>query len=383
MRQLHVIPYYRPATEFGGVQTVTQQLAEAMARRGHAVTVLTTDAASRGDRLLAASERLDGVEVVRLRNLSQRLVRANLYTPRGARRALRTLVAQHDVVHAHDVFNWLTYRAIAEAARARVPSVLSTDNLLNFQGLPSRVRARRLLWRLLGPPTIERVALVHAIRPGELDCAAMGIPEGKVRYVPNGVAYPPPAGDGARFRVRHGVGDRAVVLFVGQLMQTKGARFLVELAHRWRERDDVVFVFVGYHHPEVDLTVDGAVPANARFTGFLSGADLEDAYAAGDLYALPTSTDVLPNTLLEALARGLPTILSRHAGLPELEDAGAGVFVELTTDDLERGVRALLERRAAWPAMAAAARRLVEGSFALDRVHDGYARLYAEVVGGG
>ena len=380
MRQLHVIPYYEPAVEFGGVQTVCRHLAEGMVRRGHQVTVLTTDAASRTTRLASLHESVRGVEVIRVRNASQRLVAANLYTPRGFAAALAPLLRTHDLLHVHDLFNWLTYRALVGAERARLPTVLSTDNLLNFRGRPERVLARRILYRLFGAASVRRATLVHAIREGELDPDAVGVPRAKLRYIANGVTYPPAPGDGARFRRRYELGDRAIVLFVGQLLANKGAPLLVRVAERLAERDDVLFVLVGYRDPQVDL---GHVPPSVRFTGFLTGADLADAYAAGSMFTLPSFTDIMPNAALDALAYGLPSVLSRNCGLGEVEAAGAGVLVDTTVDDLERGIRAMLARRDDWPAMGTAARAIVSESLTFARVHDRYEALYRELLGEG
>jgi glycosyltransferase involved in cell wall biosynthesis len=382
MRQLHIVPYYAPATEFGGIQTVTQQLAVGMAARGHEVTVLTTDVGSRGRRLDSLDEVIEGVRVLRVRNLVPSLVRMNLYTPFGVRARLAEIVRGADLVHTHDVFNWLTYRAIEAAAANGVTSVMSTDNGLAFKGLPSRVRARAALWRWLGPPTVARVAAVHAIHESELDCGALGIPARKMRYLSYGVPFPPPLADAARFRARHLLGDRDVVLFVGQLMSIKGVPLLLQLARRWRTRKDVVFVFVGFQHAELDEAIAAAPRDNTVFTGFLTGQALEDAYAAAAIYVLPSSVDMLPNTLLEALARGVPAVVSRHTGLDGLEHADAGRYVELDLDSLERTVQALLDRRAEWPKMASAARALVEARFSVARSLDAFERLYAELLGG-
>jgi glycosyltransferase involved in cell wall biosynthesis len=376
MRQLHVIPYYEPATEFGGVQTVCRHLAEGMARRGHRVTVLTTDAASRSTRFDELRANVRGVDVVRVRNRSQRLVSANVYTPRRLRAALAPLLREHDFVHVHDIFNWLTHRALVEAERARVPSVLSTDNLLNFRGRPERVLVRRMLYRLLGAGAVRRAALVHAIRECEFDPDALAIPREKIRYIPNGVAYPPARGDAARFRQRHGLGDRPIVLFVGQLLANKGAPLVVRAAREFADAG-VAFVMVGFRDPSVDF---GDVPGNVVFTGFLTGADLAEAYSAGSIFVLPSFTDVMPNAALDALAYGLPSVLSRHCGLDEVASSGAGVLVDTTADDVARGVRDLLARRSEWPVISAAARALVSDSLAFDRVHDRYEQMYEELL---
>lgn len=380
MKQLHVIPYYDPATEFGGVQTVCRHLVDAMVARGHDVTVLTTDVASRRARLGALRERVRGAEVVRVRNVSQRLVAVNLYTPWRFGRTLRALLPAHEVVHVHDVFNWLTVRTSRELHRLSTPSVLSTDGLFSFDPRRGRARTRRALFRVVGKRIVSRFDLVHAVRPEELAGVDLGVPAERMRFIANGVPYPPLGGDGARFRERWQLGDRPIVLFVGQLLPMKGVELLTALAAERADGDGPLFVLVG-QRPDGPPVVAGTWSApNVVYVGFLSGSDLADAYAAASIYALPSYFDVMPNTLLDALAHGVPALATRQCLLPEIGAVGAGVLIEPTLASLRAGLDDLLAARDRWPQMAEAARRLVAERFSLARIHDQYEAMYREMA---
>lgn len=379
MKQLHVIPYYDPAIEFGGVQTVTRHLVDAMVQRGHAVTVLTTDAASRRTRLTELREDVRGARVVRVRNLSQRLVASNLYTPRRFVAALEELIPGHDLVHVHDVFNWLTVRAASVLSRqGSPPSVLSTDGLFSFDRQRGRARTRELLFRAVGRRVLAGFDVIHAVRQGEIDCSSLGIAPERVRYIPNGVPWPPRfSGDGARFRSRWALNDGVVVLFVGQLLPMKGIELLTALA---AERPQLSFVFAG-QRPDGPPVQAGHRPApNVLQVGFLGGQDLADAYAGASIYALPSYFDVMPNTALDALAHGVPSLVTRQILLPEVAEAGAGVVIEPTLDSLRAGLDELLARRAEWPRMAAAARAIVAERLALPHIHDQYEAMYRDLI---
>lgn len=379
MRQLHVIPYYDPAVEFGGVQTVCRYLVDAMVQRGHQVTVLTTDVASRRTRASCLRERVGGAEVVRVRNLSQRLVRANLYTPRGLERALAELLPRHDLVHVHDVFNWLTVVTSRMASRRGVPSVLSTDGLFDFRRERGRARTRALLFRAIGRRVVSRFDVIHAVREGEIDPAALGVRRERVRYIGNGVTWPPPlAGDGARFRARWGLGDRIVVLFVGQLLPMKGIDLLLTVARERAADASLCFVFAG-QRPDQPVVAGSWAAPNVLYVGFLTGQDLADAYAAASIYALPSYFDVMPNTALDALAHGVPCLVTRQILLPEVAE-GAGVLIDPTLASLRAGLDRLLAERAAWPRMAERARAIVAERLALPRIHDQYEAMYAELI---
>jgi poly(glycerol-phosphate) alpha-glucosyltransferase len=379
MRQLHVIPYYDPAVDFGGVRTVCRWLVEEMVRRGHQVTVLTTDVGSRRSRLKVLREQLGGAEIVRVRNLSQRLVGANLYTPLGFAHRLGKLLPAHDLVHVHDVFNWLTLQTARSLAHHHTPSVLSTDGLFSFDPNRGRARTRELLFRAVGRGVLDRFELIHAVRPEEFDPQTLGVAKSRIRYIPNGTPFPPVAGDGARFRQRFDLGDRMIVLFVGQLQTMKGIELLLQLAGERRGDRELCFVFAGQRSGE-PVEPGTWTASNVLYTGFLQGPALADAYAAASIYALPSYWDVMPNTALDALAHGVPALLTRQCLLPEVAEASAGVLVEPSLPSLRAGLDELLAQRPRWGAIGAAGRALVAEKFALPRIHDAYEAMYREMI---
>jgi glycosyltransferase involved in cell wall biosynthesis len=379
MRQLHVIPYYDPFADYDGVRTVCHRLVEDMVRRGHQVTVLTTDVGQRQARLKLLRQQLGGAEIVRVRNLSQRLVGANLYTPFGFAHRLGKLLPAHDLVHVHDVFNWLTVQTARALARHATPSVLSSDGLFSFDPNRGRARTRELVYRAVGHGVLERFDLIHAVRPEEFDPGSLGMAKSRIRYIANGSPFPPLNGDAARFRQRFGLGERRVVLFVGQLMAVQGLDLLLQLAGERRGDRDLCFVLVG-ERPGAPVEPGTWTASNVLYTGFLQGEALADAWAAASIFSLPSYWDVMPTTALEALAHGVPVLLTRQCLLPEVAESGAGVLVEPSLESLRAGLDELLAQRSGWGAMGEAGRRLIAERFALPRIHDAYEAMYRELI---
>src|SRR5437588_9423309 len=92
MRILHVATYYHP--HWTGLTKIAQRLAEGTAARGHQVSVLT----SRHEPTLPARERVNGVEVYRLRPVAR--VSRGVLMP-SFPGAMRQLIKRHDLVHVH------------------------------------------------------------------------------------------------------------------------------------------------------------------------------------------------------------------------------------------------------------------------------------------
>jgi len=109
---------------------------------------------------------------------------------------------------------------------------------------------------------------------------------------------------------------RPTVLFVGRLIRRKGVYSLVEAVARLRDRSPVDLIFVGdgtersgLQRRVAALGLEGFV----RFTGFLEPHEISAWYAKADLFSLPSS-ETWGVVVLEALAAGLPVVLSDRVG---------------------------------------------------------------------
>jgi glycosyltransferase involved in cell wall biosynthesis len=150
-------------------------------------------------------------------------------------------------------------------------------------------------------------------------------------------------GPAAEIRARHGLRpDAVVVLYVGRVAVEKGLEALVPLA---RELPELDFLVVGDGPYLGQLTAQ----APATFTGFLTGQALADAYRAADLFFFPSVTDTFGNVLLEAMASGLPLVVTDGGPGAELV-ARTGAGLDFPAGDVSAAVAAL-RRLAGDPAL--------------------------------
>jgi len=383
MNLLHVTPYYAPAWRYGGAVRAVTDLTRAQAAAGHRVVVLTTDALGPGERVPAVQETIDGVHVTRVRNRSAALRdRLNLSTPRGIAPAAARLIRDHaiDAVHCHELRTVEALRVAPVANRLGVPLVVSPHGTLPYD--TGRGSVKRLWDRLFAARLLPRVDRVIALTAAEASDAravwsrwGVALPDGRISVVPNGVhlddfaALPP----GEGFRARWNLDDGPVVLFLGRLHERKGAQFLIPAFAQARDAaPDARLVIAGPDEGMLaalqGLAAAHGVAPQVTFTGMLAGDERLAALSAADVFALPAVGEGFSMAVLEALACGLPVILTPGCHFPEAEQAGAGVVVERAVAPLAGALRALLsdvDRRAA---MSRAARALVERCYTWPQV---------------
>mmetsp|Transcript_12579 Transcript_12579/g.40117 ORF Transcript_12579/g.40117 Transcript_12579/m.40117 type:complete len:238 (+) Transcript_12579:1155-1868(+) len=98
------------------------------------------------------------------------------------------------------------------------------------------------------------------------------------------------------------------------------------------------------------------------FTGLLQGEELSRAFAAADVFVMPSDSETLGFVVLESMASGVPVVGCNRGGIPSLIDDGKTgyLFEPGDTDELAARVRSLVDDPPAARAMAAAARAEAE-----------------------
>ena len=91
MKIVHIIPYFYPAWAYGGTCRAAWELARALVRKGQSVVVYTTDALDENSRSTPASVVVDGVEIHRVRNISNHLAWRRAFLPFGLEVSSRNL----------------------------------------------------------------------------------------------------------------------------------------------------------------------------------------------------------------------------------------------------------------------------------------------------
>jgi glycosyltransferase involved in cell wall biosynthesis len=340
MKLLHVVPTYLPAWKHGGPILAVHGLCKALAARGHAVTVFTTDVHGEG-RLEVPLETpvpIDGVEV---RYFPVRSFRRLYWSP-ALGRAARAEVAGFDAVHLHSVFLWPTTAAARAAERAGVPYVLSPRGMLVPELIRAHGRGRKLAWMLLAERrTIERAAALHATSDLEAaDAERVDLPLPPLVVIPNGIDPEPWDGDPGALSppVRALIEGPPFLLFLGRLSWKKGLdRLIPALA----AVPGAILAVAGNDEEGLRAKLERLAPdGRVRFPGPVHGPDKAALLHRAAALVLPSRSENFGNVVLESWAAGRPVAVTPEVGLADaVRETGAGVVLD---GDLGGGLRQLL-----------------------------------------
>jgi glycosyltransferase involved in cell wall biosynthesis len=149
---------------------------------------------------------------------------------------------------------------------------------------------------------------------------AKGFDENKLRLLPHGTDVQAfhPGRRRPEFWTARGAKEGPVVTYVGRVAREKDLDVLIDIYRRLAlERPDVTLAIVG-DGPFLPQMKSALQRSNVLFTGFLFDDDLGAAYAASDVFVFPSTTDTFGSVVLEAMASGVPVVVSDRGGAREL-----------------------------------------------------------------
>ncbi len=368
LRVMHVLNYLRR----GGAEFGILKLMEGLSTAGFEHRICTTRSY---DADFVQAYRLEGILDIASSE------RAGLQFPLFRLKRIFQKYRPH-IVHTR---NWGALEAIPAARLAGVPIVIHSEHgyeLESLAGLPSRQRVfRRMTYAMA-----DRVFTVsRELREFHSRQAWLG-PD-RISVIYNGVDTQrfSPSPD-LRQRVRRELGfppERLVIGGVGRMVPIKDYGTLLKAAAILLERGVNLHVLLVGKGPELDSLQQQGITLLKDRVSFVGASDCVPEFLnAMDIFVLPSVGEGMSNTLLEALACGLPLLATQVGGNPEvIEDQRSGWL--FAPGDLGR-LSSQLEALAAKPeircALGAAARARAITVFSLEGMIERYRNLYLNAV---
>lgn len=360
MRILKVVQFYYPFQEKGGPVVKVRALAKALAKRGNSVTVLTADwglPSRNNDGLRLEScewgwrTSENGVETVYLSSLTH--YRALTLNPRVIRFS-RSSLKGFDVVHFYGLYDLLGPAVSFYCRRQSVPYVVEPMGM--YRPIDRGFR-RKAAWhrsvgsafcggarKFVATADLERQTLIEE-----------GIPSDKIMVRYNGVdCNLRGAAHLARgqFRQRWNVkASKPLILFLSRLIPRKGADILIDAFTRACPESGCLVIAgpegeAGYRSYLEACAHNAGVHSRVIFTGPLYDNDKAAALADADLFVLPSRYENFANVAAEAMACGVPVIVSDTCGISSLVEGQAGLVIKPSSEAIAEALQKMLSDKA-------------------------------------
>jgi glycosyltransferase involved in cell wall biosynthesis len=292
-----------------------------------------------------------------------------------ARRALSKHLRANGVAVAHSFDFYSNLMLIPVARLAGVPVVIGSQRQMGDLLTPMQFRLQTALFRLCDRVTCNSRAAANRL-------IESGLRKSKVMVIPN--ALPDAAFDETAPALPRRPGVLRVSLIARMNNRVKNHDLFMHAAARLASKfPSVEFLLVGdgpLRQELEKLAVQLGIGARVTFMG--ERYDIPAVLAATDISVLPSSSESLPNAVLESMAAGVPVVATDVGGTGELIRSGeTGLLVPPNNEvKLAEAIESLLESPALRVDYGRRGKQLAMAGYRVDHVRDQYEKLYMDLL---
>jgi poly(glycerol-phosphate) alpha-glucosyltransferase len=296
---------------------------------------------------------------------------------------LETLQSKEpDLVHVHGLWMYPSLAVVRWSRRSK-PYVVSPHGMLDSWALKNSRWKKQIAAAVYENRHLHGAACLHALNQAEAKAIrAYGL-RNPICVIPNGIGIPEKWEERAE-RETH------TLLYLGRLHPKKGLAGLIEawsMVRRKAEQAGWRLKIAGWdqsgHRTELEaLTRKLGAGSSVSFLGPRFGEAKAECFREASAFILPSLSEGLPMTILEAWSWRLPVIMTPECNLSEGEDAGASIMARNGIESLSAALSRLFSmNKSELEAMGAKGLRLVEDQFQWPRVAQQMTAVYDWILG--
>lgn len=379
MRILQVIPRLNP--RLGGGVAVISNISRHFVKRGHEVTILTTD--RKIDKNFAQMLIEEGVSVVTFKHWFD----LGLFIPSPSmNKWVKDNLTNYDIVHLHGSRSYQNNVIFKYATKYNIPYVLQAHgSMLRIVNKKTLKWLYDIVW---GYSIYKHAAKFIALSSSEVEAyKKMGIAPQKIEIVPNGVDLKkfkklPPKGT---FKKKYGINsNQKIILYLGRLHVSKGIDLLVDAFSLIKDEiPDSVLVLAGpddgFRSYLIKKIYNTKISDRVVFTGYVSEMDKLAAFIDSEVLVTPRFYG-FPIVFAEALACGLPIITTNAGDILEWLDNNVGYIVDYNPLSIGNAILKILESNELRITFGKNARYLVESEFNWENITEKLEKMYLYII---
>ena len=269
------------------------------------------------------------------------------FSPKIKKRARESYKNSFDVIHQHGIWTGASSASLIFAKKKKIPTVVAPHGSLSPWVLSLSRWKKKIALAMYEETNLRLASTLHATSENEIsDFRDFGL-KNPIAYIPNGIQeqYLSITGNANRFREQYQIErEKRILLFLSRISPKKGLVMLInaindikDAFHPW------VLIIAGIdefdHQREVESEIKKLdLSDRIKIIGPLFNEAKNDAFAASELFILPSHSEGSPMVVLDSLAAGVPVITTKASSWEELNDNHCGWWTEINSDSIARAL---------------------------------------------
>jgi glycosyltransferase involved in cell wall biosynthesis len=380
MKILQITPYFLPHT--GGIERYVYNLSKNLVKMGHEVEIIASNVPQNKE-----TEQLDGITIRRYHCLCEPL--RTPIVPDLLK--LGDTLDQFDIINIHNAYSFGAVCAAHFSRTCATPIVLTHhgqhrfgEPLKDFCVQLYRNSAERFILR-----SVDHIVVLS--QSDALYVSSLGADQNNINIIPNAINVDDFSSytslDPTEFLEKHNLEGKKIILYVGEVIARKGIEYLIKsvpsVTAGIHLEEEVVLVIVGagdYLSSAKTLVKELKLEKSVIFLGRVSFTELLQAYRSADLFVLPSLSEGLPTSILEAMYFGLPVV---STDIPGVRDHFKGIALLVPPRNehaLSDALCTLLSDNGVSQDLSHRSKTLIKTGYTWDLVVKQYERMYANLT---
>lgn len=291
---------------------------------------------------------------------------------------------QYDVVHIHAIFSYPSTVAMRIARMRKVPYVIRPLGQLCEWSLRQGAQKKKTYLKVVEEANLNSSCGLHLMSAQERQELAHLKLKAPNFVIPHGLEFPDPIHEAReKLRAKYSLPkDEPIVLFLSRLHPKKGINHLVEALGNIREQR-FTLILAGNGEPEYENNIrewlnQNGISQRTIMPGFVRGELKQLLLQGADMFALTSHSENFGIAVLEALAAGLPALVTPGVALSSLvSDHGFGRVTKLNREEISRHASELLNDKKGLAEVGRAAKKFVEENYSWKRIAEQLMETYS------
>jgi glycosyltransferase involved in cell wall biosynthesis len=371
LKILQVCPYFYPY--LAGQEIFVLELSKQLIKSGHSVTVYTSNHS-----YLPVYEKIQEIDVFRFKMIFNPLNNPicpgffNIYKK----------IRDFDIIHVHNEHSFVTLITYLINLFLKKPIVLTCHGQLRFDNYWKDL-FEKIYSRTVGKFIFDNIDKVAALSDSDKKyLISIGVDPVKIVIIPNAInhEYLDNISYNKKMQEKN---DEKILLYVGVLIKRKGVEYLIRSIPDIIKHNRVSCIIVGKgdYREQLETLVDKLNLAdNIIFKGSVSTEELYFYYNTADIFVLPSVSEGLPTTILEAMYFGLPVVTTDIPGIRDHFSDSAILVPPKNEKELANAIIRVLNDLPLRESLSGRGKELVREKYTWDKVSNAYINIYHELL---